>query len=370
MILFCCLTGSITLFAQPVPGIGSLRFLGGHEIPYNQPYRGTTIGGLSGIDYDSKNDRYFLISDDRSAIEPARYYTAAIKLNEKGIDTVIFTAVTILLRENGQPYPNAKQDRINTPDPESIRYNALTNQLLWTNEGERTINQKDTILQNPSIMASDLSGKYTGTFPIPDNLVMHKIPEGPRQNGSLEGLTFADNYATLYTSVEEPLYQDGPRADLLPNNAWIRIYQFDAAKKQNVAQYAYPLDPVAFPALISTAFKVNGVPEILALGDNKLLVIERSFSTGRLPCTIKVFLADLKNASNVIYNPSLKTNPPALVPKRLLLNMDDLGIYIDNVEGVTVGPTLPNGHQTLLFVSDNNFNSFEKTQFLLFEVIP
>jgi hypothetical protein len=49
--------------------------------------------------------------------------------------------------------------------------------------------------------------------------------------------------------------------------------------------------------------------------------------------------------------------------------MDDLGIYIDNIEGVTFGPDLPNGHKTLVFISDNNFNVFEKTQLLLFEVM-
>jgi hypothetical protein len=50
--------------------------------------------------------------------------------------------------------------------------------------------------------------------------------------------------------------------------------------------------------------------------------------------------------------------------------MDDLKIYTDNIEGVTFGPTLPNGHRTLIFISDNNFASFEKTQLLLFEIIP
>jgi hypothetical protein len=50
--------------------------------------------------------------------------------------------------------------------------------------------------------------------------------------------------------------------------------------------------------------------------------------------------------------------------------MDNLGIYIDNIEGVTFGPNLPNGHKTLVFVSDNNFNPLEQTQLLLFEVIP
>lgn len=54
--------------------------------------------------------------------------------------------------------------------------------------------------------------------------------------------------------------------------------------------------------------------------------------------------------------------------KKLLINMDDLGIYIDNIEGVTFGPDLPNGHKTLIFVSDNNFSKEQKTQFLLFEV--
>jgi hypothetical protein len=57
------------------------------------------------------------------------------------------------------------------------------------------------------------------------------------------------------------------------------------------------------------------------------------------------------------------------VTKKLLLNLDDLGIYIDNIEGVTFGPLLPNGHKTLLFIADNNFSPLEKAQVLLFEVI-
>jgi hypothetical protein len=48
--------------------------------------------------------------------------------------------------------------------------------------------------------------------------------------------------------------------------------------------------------------------------------------------------------------------------------MDDLGIFIDNIEGVTFGPKLANGKQSLLFVSDNNFSDKQKTQVLFFEV--
>jgi hypothetical protein len=48
--------------------------------------------------------------------------------------------------------------------------------------------------------------------------------------------------------------------------------------------------------------------------------------------------------------------------------MDDLGIYIDNIEGVTFGPRLPNGKRSLIFIADNNFNPLEQAQVLLFEV--
>ena len=128
---------------------------------------------------------------------------------------------------------------------------------------------------------------------------------------------------------------------------------------------------MAHPAIPENAYKVNGIPDILYIGNNKMLVIERSFSTGNMACTIKVFETDLTHASNIINNKGMKTDKnftPAT--KKLLFNFDDLGTYIDNVEGVTFGPILPNGHKTLLFVVDNNFSVLEKTQFFLFEVIP
>ncbi len=51
--------------------------------------------------------------------------------------------------------------------------------------------------------------------------------------------------------------------------------------------------------------------------------------------------------------------------KNLVVNLEDLGIDPDNVEGMTFGPPLPDGRQTLILVSDNNFNSAQITQFIL-----
>jgi hypothetical protein len=351
--------------------IGSLKLINEYEIPYNLEFKGTKIGGLSGIDYDSEKDVYYLISDDRSAINPARFYTAKILLNTKGIDTVQWIATYPMLQSNGTPYPNSKQDAAHTPDPEAIRYNAKTKELMWTSEGERIVRGNSVVLENPAITSISTEGNYIDTFPLPANLIMHETEKGPRQNGVLEGLTFDKNFQTLYVNVEEPLYEDGPRADVVPNNAWIRIYQYDVASKKNTAQYAYHLEPIAYPAAPVDAFKINGVPDIYAIGNNQLIVLERSFSSGRLPCTVKVYIADLNGAEDIKENSSIQINAVTKsVKKKLLLNMDDLKIYTDNIEGVTFGPTLPNGHRSLIFVSDNNFASFQKTQLLLFEILP
>jgi hypothetical protein len=369
--LYACSPAKKSAVDAPSFNAGSLKLLSEYVVPHNLPFKGTTVGGLSGIDYDIDKDVYYLICDDRSAINPARFYTAKVHISNNRIDSVSFIAVTNLQQPDGNVYPDSKQNPSGTPDPEALRYDLPNKRMIWSSEGERIIRGKDTVLANPSISIVSPEGKFIDTFPLPANLRMHAIEKGPRQNGVLEGMSFGEGYRSLYVNVEEPLFEDGSRAETTPNDAWIRIYRFDTKSKKNTAQYAYKLDPVAYPATPETAFKVNGIPDILYTGNDKMIILERSYSTGRLACTIKIFLADLKDAENIISNPSLRQTPPVKpVLKKLLLNMDALGIYVDNVEGITFGPTLPNGHRTLLLVADNNFVALEKTQFFLFELIP
>jgi hypothetical protein len=252
-----------------------------------------------------------------------------------------------------------------------MRFDPINKQLVWSSEGERIVNATDTVLEDPSVRTISTDGKFVDSFIIPQNLVMQAIEKGPRQNAVFEGLTFADNYKTLYVNVEEPLYEDGPRADLTDNTTYTRILKFDINNKKCTAQYAYKISPIPFPANPPGAFKMNGIPDILTIGDNKLLLIERSYSTGRLGCSIRLFIVDLNGATDISNISSLSKTDKQFIPvtKKLLLNMDDLHTYIDNIEGVTFGPILPNGHKTLLFISDNNFSIFQKTQLLLFEVM-
>ncbi|PUZ29007.1 hypothetical protein DCC81_05930 [Chitinophaga parva] len=367
LFLSCC----ISLAASAQQKISGLRFLSEYSLPRAWKFEGTPVGGLSGIDYDSARQQYYLISDDRSARSAARFYTANILLSAKGIDTVIFTRVTTLKQAGGSTYPSFAKDASKTPDPEAIRYNPLQQQLVWTSEGERIVGGAYAVLTNPGIFIMDSTGRLQDTFALPHNLYMQSIEKGPRQNAVLEGLSFTPGYKLLFTNVEEPLYEDGPRAGLTDNKAFIRLYKFDAVTHAHTGEYAYKLQPVARPAKDPNGIQMNGVSDILAIDSNHLLVLERSFSEGRLAFTVRIFLADISKAENIIDNPSLKDKPTAHpAAKRLLLDMDKLPVYIDNIEGMTFGPKLRNGHTTLICVADNNFNFLEKPQLLLFEVLP
>ena len=172
-IISCSVSKNSTV-NEPTANITSIRFMGQYNIPYAFTYSQTTVGGLSGI-YDAKHGCYYLVCDDRSAINPARFYTAKIFITQNGIDSISFIAVNNSLQPNGNVYPNSKQDPYNTPDPEAIRYDPVQNQLTWSSEGERIVKVKDTVLENPSIRVITTSGKYKESFSLPSNFLMQPI---------------------------------------------------------------------------------------------------------------------------------------------------------------------------------------------------
>ena len=96
--------------------------------------------------------------------------------------------------------------------------------------------------------------------------------------------------------------------------------------------------------------------------------MERSFSVGAPGTgnTIKLYEISLHGATNVNGEFSIAGKHIRFARKRLILNLDALGIPLDNVEGLTLGPRLRHGRRSLVLVSDNNFAATQFTQFLLF----
>lgn len=346
----------------------SLKLLYNHEIPLDETFNGTIIGGISGIDYDRKNDVFYLISDDRSIRNYARFYKAKLHINQTKIDSLQFLEVIPLKGRTAEKFKNWKVSPFYATDPEDIRYNTDENYFMWSSEGERLIQKNKAILQNPSVFFMDSKGGYLNELELPDNLKMNLSNKGPRRNGVLEGLTFSADYKSIYTSLEMPLYEDGEPASI-DRGALVRIFKFDVKSKKNNAQYAYKLDPVAHQPIPKDGDNINGISAILEAGENKLLIVERSYSKGKASNTIKVFLCDLNHASNIRNTFSLKKEKGSyeVVSKKLLLNMDNIKIPIDNIEGICYGKKRANGNKTVWFVSDNNFSKRQKTQVLVFE---
>ena len=135
-------------------------------------------------------------------------------------------------------------------------------------------------------------------------------------------------------------------------------------------QFVYWTDPIAEPPVPANQFAVNGLVELLPLNDDSLISMERSFSVGAPDTgnTIKLYDVSLAGADDVngFDSIALLLGSIDAAQKSLLLDLDELGIPLDNVEGMTFGPNLPDGRRSLILVSDNNFSPAAFTQFLLF----
>lgn len=340
--------------------VTGVDYLGEVTFPTGTMFQETEVGGLSGVAYDAANQVYYLISDDRSQTAPARFYVASIDLADGALDEgdVVFENVVTLMNGEGQPYAE------NSLDPESI---ALTSEgtLFISSEGNAGLQPPIA----PFVDEFALDGTHLRSMPIPDKY----LPDGTgaigvRNNAAFESLTVTPDGRYLVTAVEDALAQDGPTADL-EQGSLSRVLVMDTSSGEAVHEMVYTVDAVPVPADPNTGSINNGLAEMVALDTNgTYLALERSFSEG-VGNTISLYQARAQGALDVITNDALfltdqdvlvVMDPP--IAKDLLVNMANLGVTPDNLEGMTLGPVLPDGRQTLIIVSDNNFNETQTTQ--------
>ncbi|RAM52943.1 MAG: hypothetical protein C6Y22_03930 [Hapalosiphonaceae cyanobacterium JJU2] len=338
--------------------IADIKFIGSATLPKGLFFQKTEVGGLSGITYDTKNDLYYAISDDRSNKAAARFYTLKINLSQGSLkdNDVTIVGVTPLINEAGKNFGAG------SIDTEGI---ALTSKSTVFISSEGDANQ----VINPFIKEFSLfSGKELITLPIPNKFLPDKSGKtGIRNNLAFESLTITPNENNLFTATENALIQDGSEAK--PNTSSpCRILQYNLLTNQPEKEYLYQTEAIAPFFNISRKF-ASGIPDLIAL-DNQghFLSLERSF-TG-LGFYIALFQVSLEGATDIHnINNLLASSSPNIKPvqKKLLFDLRKLDVYLDNIEGITLGPKLPNGQRSLILVSDNNFNSLQRTQFLAFE---
>jgi hypothetical protein len=354
----------LALTADSRQEVAGIRYIGQSILPTGTLFAGTEVGGLSGIAYDAKAGNYLAISDDRSQINPARFYTLTIDLADGRLDQgdVAVTGVTPLT-QNGAAFPALSLD------PEGI---ALTGRGIYvSSEGEATAQR----LTDPFVRLFDRSGAQVEALPVDGKYVPNAAgTAGVRNNLAFESLTVTPDQGTLYTATENALASDGSAGTLSSGSA-ARILRYDLATDRPTGEYVYVTDPVVAAPVPAGGFTTAGLVDLLALDDRgTLLALERSFSVGA-GNAIKLYQITTEGATDVSDRRSLATQVengrltvPGVTPvrKELLFDLSTLGIPLDNVEGLTLGPKLPDGRQSLVLVSDNNFDRAAFTQVLAF----
>ena len=333
-----------------------ITFVDEYVIKDSIEFKNTLIGGLSGIDYN--NGMYYMVIDDD---ESPRIITATIDINKDKISEINFLDV-IHLKDS---IPFFKE---NAMDLESV-FVDKNNHINITSEGSIK-NDK-----NPLIFSVNSQGNFVGAYPVLEQFKANSISK-PRHNATFEASCESFDKLGFWIGMEGVLESDGEAPSQLKNNPPARITYYSSKTKDATVQFVYPLDYIERPS--KGGFNVNGITAMLEYAKNEFLVVERAYQSGygikgNVVRIYKVVLT--KDTTNTIYMKSLKEEQYLPIKKELVFDFDMIrdkltdGI-IDNIEGITLGPELPNGNQSIILVSDDNFQKFGKqlNQFILLEI--
>ena len=356
--LVCMTHVAVAGHRDRVATVEEVEFRGLVSFPTGLGFAGTEIGGLSGIVHDATRGVYYALSDDRSQINPSRFYTVSIDLFDGYLDAgdIAFTDVTLLTDRAGNVFPPLALD------PEGIAL-PFPGQLYISSEGDTLVDPPI----DPFVNRFSLRGREVRSLQVPTKFLPDADGDrGIRFNLAFESLTTTLNRRRLVTATEGALVQDGPAADV-GQSSLARVLEYDLRRMRPAREFAYVVDPVAEVPDPPDAFRVSGLVELLAL-DNRgtFLALERSFSVGR-GNTVVLYEISTRNATDVSSEDSLLANGLEFVPvsKRKLLDFGELGLVPDNLEGLALGPLMRDGHVPLIVVSDNNFLDVQSTQFIL-----
>lgn len=305
------------------------------------------FGGISAIAYDASSGLLYGLSDSTNL----RIFVMTLELSAQSLRVAPETVLP-LVDAAGAPIP------VWTLDPEGLAI-APDGQMLVASEGY--VNRDPRV--DPGIFRFDRGGRLLGNLPVPP-YYLPRGETGVRHNVAFEGLSLSPDGAFLLAALERDLTQDDDcRADA---GCLVRIlrYRRETDGWQVAAEYFYRTDSSIVSSL--------GLAELLWIGDRAVLTLERGFERlddGSTLQKIRIYQVALPDR----LSQSEREEPLA---KRLVLDLDTVkdrfseGFRrLDNYEGLSFGPQLPNGDRTLLVISDDNYSNQQRTSLLAFRIV-
>ena len=351
-----------TATPSSVPSGDAITLAGQFVVPANPTTAPQLrIGGLSGLASIGNGRELLALADDR---DYPRVFRMAVTAGADAFRVEVSKIIYLEPAAASRPHL----------DPEGI---ALTRDghILVTSEGVAN----DEARLPPAIVEYSSEGRFVRDLRVRDRYSPSE--QGPpkagvRHNAGFEALTMSPDYERFFTGTELPLAQDG-EADAFAPGARSRLLEYAAAggSYEPRREFVYQIEPLQRPRY-EVRFAVSGLVELLSLGGDALLALERGFveSVDRKQSVnrIRLFRIDLAGATDVSDRDSL-LDVADIVPVRKTLVLDVNAVAglappltrLDNFEGMTWGPPGPDGARSLILVSDDNFSERQVTGFLL-----
>jgi hypothetical protein len=265
--------------------------------------------GLSGITWLGGNN-YYAVSDSVGA---PNIYPVTVALNANG---------TIASASLGNAFALATGD-----DPEGIAFHPTRGTLFVSDEG----NHPDGGYVREF---NRFTGAVVNTVTIPPVMLRDRPSLG------FEALTLGAG--AIWIANEQALEHESQTSNSTEGST-IRLQRFNDATLEPSGQWAYRTDPE------------HGVPDLVALPDGRLLVLERAFSFGPEGTHHnRIYLVDFAQATDTSGIPDLDGVSVSLAGKTLLWERDMGTTSTHNFEGIGLGPQLDADTYTLLLIADNN----------------
>ena len=323
------------------------------------------LGGISALEYSGAGHRYAALPDrgpdDGATGYLCRYHLIDINVDPQAAEPVKLHLVDTKLFNDaeGRPFTGSAAAIQETSqcgcrlDPEGFRF-ARNGGFFISDE------------YGPQLVEFSANGKEVRRFGLPTHLqVKHPCQDtmqeiktneaGRSSNRGMEGLAVSADGRFLYGVMQSTLLQDAPRGEQgFSVGVNCRLVKVEVATGQ-IKEYVYQLDSPS-----------NGLNEIVAMGDDQFLVIERDGKTGESATYKRIVKIDLANATEVQDLDRLPYElPESIHPVHKETFIDFLSPEFklpkasipEKLEGLTFGELLRDGRQTIVVASDNDFQA-------------
>ncbi len=338
------------------------------------------FGGISALEYLGHDDLYLALSD-RGPQDGAVPWTCRVHLvritpqpigESDSATKQNFSVLKTLLLKDGERFFSGQaadfeqsETRTARLDPEGIRLGDNDNFFVSDEYG-------------PHLLEFTMDGQLRRRLPIPERYQIghpcvtkeeenQRNRSGRQGNKGLEGLARTQEPHRLLALFQSPLLQDCSISRYGKHSGTnCRLVEFDC-KSDSVREFLYPLDD-----------SDNKLNEILGMTDGSFLVIERDGESGSKARFKKILQISIAGATEIQDRRSLPANtlPNDVQPVKKQPFIDLLqrrfglaGAEMpEKIEGLSAGPVLDDGRQTLLVATDNDFKLNQPTMFYCFAI--